>query len=81
MTGYYDLILVLIPASLLGLSGTLFAAGLALTTAVSAGGLLAMALVAHGMFINEPVVATPERVTERISDPGSTPSAGFESAD
>ncbi|WP_232688652.1 hypothetical protein [Halobacterium zhouii] len=81
MTGYYDLILGLIPVALLGLSGTLFAVGLTLTTAVTAGGLLAVAFVAHGLFVNDPVVPTPETVAESGMDAAQAPAAGFDSAD
>ena len=81
MTGYYDLILGLIPVSLLGLSGTLFVAGFTLTTAVTIGGLLAVAFVAHGLFVNEPVGSPPEPATDRVAEPANPASSGFESAD
>ena len=81
MTGYYDLILGLIPVSLLGLSATLFVAGLSLTTAVTAGGLLAVVFVAHGLFVNDPVVSSPESVTDHVADAAKPPATGFDSAD
>lgn len=81
MTGYYDLILGLIPVSLLGLSGVLFVAGFSLSTAVTAGGLLAVTIVGHGMFVNEPVVPQPESFTENVVDSPAQSSNGFESAD
>ena len=81
MTGYYDLILGLITVSMLGLSGTLFVAGFALTTAVTIGGLFALVFVAHGLFVNEPVASPPEPAADRVADPPNPASAGFESAD
>lgn len=73
MTGYYDVLLVLLPASLFGLSGVVYAAGVALTPALTLGGLVATALTAHGLFVNEP--ATPADATNRRTD------SAFESAD
>ncbi|MXR19380.1 hypothetical protein [Halobacterium bonnevillei] len=73
MTGYYDLLLVLLPASLFGLSGTLYAAGLGLTLALTVGGLVATGLTAHGLFVNDPSSAAAE--------PTSRSSAALESAD
>lgn len=55
MTGYYDIVLGLIPLSLVVGSGALTAAGLELTTAVPLASLVAVALVGHAMFVNAPV--------------------------
>ncbi|MFB6070749.1 MAG: hypothetical protein ABEJ76_06970 [Halanaeroarchaeum sp.] len=55
MTEYYDLVLGLIPLALLGLGGGLHVAGLALTTALTIGGLFAVGLVGHALFVNGPV--------------------------
>lgn len=55
MTGYYDLILGLIPLALVGVTGTLSAAGLALTTAVPLGAGVSVLLVGHALFVNGPV--------------------------
>lgn len=58
MTGYYDIVLGAIPLSLLGISGSLtFATDLALTTAVTLGAIVAVALIGHAMFVNGPVDA------------------------
>lgn len=58
MTGYYDIVLGAIPLSLLGISGSLtFATDLALSTAVTLGALVAVALIGHAMFVNGPVDA------------------------
>lgn len=55
MTDYYDLVLGLIPLALLGIGGGLHVAGLATTTALTVGGLVAVGLVAHALFVNGPV--------------------------
>ncbi|MFB6153066.1 MAG: hypothetical protein ABEJ27_02330 [Halodesulfurarchaeum sp.] len=55
MTEYYDLVLGLIPAVLLGLGGGLQFAGLAQTTAITVGSLVAIGLVGHALFVNGPV--------------------------
>lgn len=58
MTLYYDLVLGLIPLVMAGVTGTLFVAGLTLTTAIPIAGLVAMGLIGHAMFVRAPV-ATP----------------------
>ncbi|MFB6103772.1 MAG: hypothetical protein ABEJ57_01620 [Halobacteriaceae archaeon] len=55
MTGYYDLVLGLIPLSLFGLTGTLTVGGFTLTTAVTVASLAAIAIVGHALFVNAPV--------------------------
>jgi len=54
MPEYYDYVLGLIPVALVGVSGLLWLGGLGRTAAVSAGGLLAVALVGHALFVNAP---------------------------
>jgi hypothetical protein len=54
MTGYYDLVLGLIPVALLGLTAALTAAGLGLTTAVPVAASVPVALIGHAMFVNAP---------------------------
>ena len=61
MTGYYDIVLGLIPLALLGISGGLFAAGFAITTSVTLAGLVSVTLVGHAMFVRAPTGTTPER--------------------
>lgn len=58
MANYYDVILGFIPLALLGLGGGLHIAGLTLTTAVTIGGLVAVGLVGHALFVRAPVDAT-----------------------
>jgi len=59
MTGYYDLVLGLIPVALLGLTAALTAAGLGLTTAVPIAASVPVALIGHAMFVNAPVSTEP----------------------
>jgi hypothetical protein len=63
MATYYDFILGFIPLALLGLGGGLHIAGLTLTTAITVGGLVAVALVGHALFVNGPVDARPAEPT------------------
>jgi hypothetical protein len=55
MTGYYDLVLGLIPLSLAGTTSALLGVGVELTTAVQIGSLIAVALIGHALFVNGPV--------------------------
>lgn len=54
MPGYYDLVLGLIPVALLGISGLLSATGFTTTMAANVGGLVAVALVGHALFVRAP---------------------------
>jgi hypothetical protein len=60
MTGYYDLILVLIPLALIGVTGAVSAAGLSLTAAVPVGATVSVLLIGHALFVNGPVASAPE---------------------
>lgn len=71
---YYDLVLVLIPLTVGGIAGLLVAAGLAVTTAVPVGAVLAIPLLGHAMFVRAPV---PGKATE----PAADDRASFNSAD
>jgi hypothetical protein len=67
MTGYYDLVLGAIPVSLIGVSGALSVAGLALTVAVPLAAVVSVGLIGHAMFVNGPVdarVDPPDRATD-----------------
>lgn len=55
MIGYYDLVLGLVPATLLGISGALYGAGIDLAIAVPLAAATAAAIIAHGLFVNAPV--------------------------
>ncbi|WP_254543926.1 hypothetical protein [Halomarina pelagica] len=54
MTGYYDVVLGVIPVALAGISGTLALAGVELTMAVPIAALVAVAVMGHAMFVNAP---------------------------
>ncbi|SNZ03968.1 hypothetical protein SAMN06269185_0415 [Natronoarchaeum philippinense] len=55
MTGYYDLVLGLIPLVLFGVSGTLSLAGVTLTSAATVAAAVGLLIVGHALFVNEPV--------------------------
>lgn len=55
MIGYYDLVLGLVPVSLLGISGALYGAGFDPTIAVPVAAAVAATIIAHGLFVNGPV--------------------------
>jgi hypothetical protein len=55
MTGYYDYVLGLIPAALIGVTAVLNLVGLSLTAALPGGALVAGAVMAHAIFVRNPV--------------------------
>jgi len=59
MAGYYDVVLVLIPLSMLAVTGGLVAAGMDLTTSVPLGSLVSVGLIGHAMFVRAPVDPAP----------------------
>ena len=62
MTGYYDYVLGLIPAALIGVTAALNLVGLSLTAALPGGALVAGAVMAHAGFVKAPVTGeTPVR--------------------
>ena len=54
MTGYYDVVLGLIPLALTGVTGAGLVAGLELTVAVPLAALIAVAVIGHAMFVRGP---------------------------
>lgn len=54
MARYYDIILALIPASLIGVTTILTVAGLSAITAVPLGAVVALVLIGHALFVNSP---------------------------
>ena len=74
MTGYYDLILGLIPLSLVGVTAALTVAGFSITSAVPLAASLPVALIGHALFVNSPVEDT-QSPTEAVDSPS------FEAAD
>jgi len=59
MTRYYDYVLGLIPAVLLGLTAILFLAGVQLTMAVPVGAGASVLVIGHALFVNVPGGAEP----------------------
>ncbi|WP_306058282.1 hypothetical protein [Natronococcus wangiae] len=65
MTGYYDIVLGLIPVALLGITAALVLVGLSLTAAVPIGAFVAMAIIGHAMFVNAPADVAEEPKSAR----------------
>jgi hypothetical protein len=74
MTGYYDIILGLIPLAMAGITGGLTISGVALTTAIPMASVVAVALIGHAMFVRAPVDPTP-------TDAQPSPADTLQSAD
>ena len=75
MMGYYDIVLGLIPVSLVGVTTSLIIIGLPLTVAVLPASMIALGLMGHAMFINSPVSKRYGR--EHSSSPDSTAPNGY----
>ncbi|MFB6172799.1 MAG: hypothetical protein ABEJ23_09715 [Haloarculaceae archaeon] len=75
MTGYYDLVLGLIPLALASITAALTFVGLGLTTAVPLAALVSAGLIGHAMFVRAPVDAPVVR------EPMAARETGFEPAD
>ena len=80
MTGYYDIVLGLIPLSLAGLTGLLVLAGVSLTFAVPLASVVAVGLMGHAMFVNAPV-STPPRAAQEYQQPAADATHGFGSTE
>ncbi|QSW98954.1 hypothetical protein [Haloterrigena alkaliphila] len=65
MTGYYDIVLGLIPVALLGITAALTLVGLSLTAAVPIGAVVSMAIIGHAMFVNTPADGADEARSTR----------------
>jgi hypothetical protein len=74
MPGYYDIVLGLIPLALVGVSGALTAAGVAVTVAIPIAGLVAVGLIGHAVFVRTPGDAPTPAATSREAP-------GFNAAD
>ena len=55
MAGYYDYVLGLIPVALIGVTASLTLVGLSSTSALPVGAVAAGTLMAHAMFVRNPV--------------------------
>ncbi|MFP8952542.1 hypothetical protein ACLI4Z_06145 [Natrialbaceae archaeon A-arb3/5] len=65
MTGYYDIVLGLIPVALLGITAALSFVGLSLMTAIPIGAFASMIIIGHAMFVNTPADASDEARSAR----------------
>ncbi|MFB6222540.1 MAG: hypothetical protein ABEH86_02560 [Haloarcula sp.] len=63
MTGYYDVVLGLIPLAMAGITGSLLTAGVELTTAIPMASVVAVGLIGHALFVRAPVDPTPPETT------------------
>lgn len=65
MTGYYDIVLGLIPVALLGITAALTLVGLSLTAAIPVGAFVSMTIIGHAMFVNTPTDTPDEAQSAR----------------
>lgn len=66
MTGYYDVVLGLIPLALVGITTVLVVVGgVGLTTAIPLASVVAVGLIGHAMFVRAPVDAPAATGSDR----------------
>lgn len=70
MTGYYDVILGVIPLTLAGVTGTLTLAGVGVSLSVTIAALVAIGFIGHALFVRAP---TSENSTRK--HPPTSPSS------
>ena len=80
MTGYYDVVLGLIPLSLAGLTALLFVAGMSLSVSIPLASVVTLGLMGHAMFVRAPV-GEGSHEADQGSTGDSTTSGGFTTAD
>lgn len=72
MTGYYDVVLGLIPLSLAGLTALLVTAGMSLSVSIPLASVVTLGLMGHAMFVNAPVAPTAgDGSQQRVGDSAS----------
>ena len=78
MTGYYDYVLGLIPAALIGITAFLNLVGLSLTLSLPVGAAVAAGLMLHAMFVKGPVIDGADAVdpTPNGGSAGTPPGTG-----
>lgn len=81
MTGYYDIVLGLIPLSLAGLTALLLAAGMSLSVSLPLASTVAIGLMGHAMFVNAPLGATKPDVGTQATGNATPPASEPISAD
>lgn len=70
MTGYYDLVLGLIPLTLAGITGVLVVVGVPLTMAIPLASVVSVGLIGHAMFVRTPVTPSPGGGTQEAAGVG-----------
>ncbi|SFH47315.1 hypothetical protein SAMN04488066_10530 [Halorubrum aquaticum] len=76
MSRYYDYVLGLIPAALIGVTAFLNLVGLSLTAAVPVGAGIALALMGHAMFVRAPLGDATRAATRSPSGTASPSDTG-----
>lgn len=73
MTGYYDIILGLIPLAMASITGAMSLAGFGLTTAIPMASVVTVGLIGHAMFVRAPVdTPATDGATQAQSEPIQT---------
>ncbi len=72
MTGYYDIVLGLIPLSLFGVSGVLTVAGLEMNHAIFVAGTIAIGCMGHALFVRTPTGTVRTETDSSQSPPPSS---------
>lgn len=86
MVSYYDYVLGFIPLALLGVTGSLLAVGVGLSSAVPIGASASALLIGHALFVNGPTAApdpveAPASTTHAPENPGAPASGPVVNAD
>ncbi|ACV12672.1 conserved hypothetical protein [Halorhabdus utahensis DSM 12940] len=68
MIEYYDLVLGLIPLVLVSVAGGLTGAGIGHFTAMALASLVAIGLIAHGLFVRTPIQTESEQAMRGVAD-------------
>ncbi|TKX88001.1 hypothetical protein EXE43_00230 [Halorubrum sp. SS5] len=76
MAGYYDYVLGLIPGALIGVTASLTLVGLSLTAALPVGAAAAGAVMAHAMFVRNPVAGEAPARQSLDGDTGERSATG-----
>lgn len=75
MTGYYDIILGLIPLAMATITGAMVLADFGLTTAIPLASVVTVGLIGHAMFVRAPVDAPVADATVQQSESESLQTA------
>ena len=80
MAGYYDYVLGLIPVALIGVTASLTLVGLSATSALPVGAVAAGAVMAHAMFVRNPVAGDASAQRSLDGDAGERAATGGSAA-